>query len=115
MRKLLTLTFILLLPLAAFAQEAPPPVNLAEVNPLGANSLEGVIAMLIRVVFSLAGTAALAAYIYGGFMWMTSLGGDRKKKGTDAIKWATYGLVFILVAYTILNAVITALTKGTIT
>lgn len=58
----------------------------------------------IKTVLGIIGSVALAVFIYGGFLWLTSGGNEtRIKKGKDVILWATLGLVIIFAAYAIVG------------
>ncbi len=78
-------------------------------NPLGGD-FEEVIARVISYVLGLTGVFALIAFIYGGFVWMTS-GGDSAKvtKGKNIMMWAVFGLVIIFSSYAILTTIFDAL------
>lgn len=84
-------------------------------NPLGTTSIQVIIGRLIRAMLGVTGSIALLMFIWGGFLWLISAGEPEKvKKGKDAMKWATLGLVVIMGAYMIVNTIITALESGTI-
>lgn len=58
----------------------------------------------IKTVLGIIGSVALAVFIYGGVLWLTSGGNEtRIKKGKDVILWATLGLVIIFAAYAIVG------------
>lgn len=99
--------FVLALPSMALAQKLS--------NPLGEGvTLYDVIGRIIRAILGLSGAAALLMFVWGGFLWLTSRGESGQiTKGKDTLKWATIGLVVILLAYTLVTAVIGALTEGT--
>ena len=84
-------------------------------NPLGTTSIQVIIGRLIRAMLSISGSIALLMFIWGGFLWLISAGEPEKvKKGKDAMKWATFGLVVIVGAYMIVNTIVKALESGTI-
>jgi len=77
-------------------------------NPLGENSQLGVagvinlINQLIKFVLGFTGLIALIVFIYGGILWMISLGDSNKvKKAKDAMIWSIYGLLVIFASYAI--------------
>ncbi len=74
-------------------------------NPLGDVTIQGLVARLIRAVIGIVGSLALAAFIYGGIVWMTS-GGNEKRvaQGKAILINATIGLLLIFFSYTIVNA-----------
>ena len=89
-------------------------VNLA--NPLGTDDVRVIIGQIIKAALGLSGSIALIMFIWGGFLWLTSNGNAEKiEKGRGVLIWATIGLVIIFFAYTIVNAVLTALTSGSVT
>jgi len=70
---------------------------------------------IINWVLGFLGIAAVILIIYGGILWMTSMGDDKgAKKGKEVIMNAVIGLAIILGAYVIVNFVITALIKVTV-
>lgn len=78
-------------------------------NPLGDKMTDPniVIGKIINSVLGVVGTIALAMFIYGGLRWMTSAGEkDGVTAGKETIKWATFGLIIIFMAYAIINFVL---------
>lgn len=82
----------------------------------GKCSLEQVLQMFINVsylVLALSGSAALIAFVYGGFEWILSGGfAERVDRGKKAITGAAVGLVIVFGAYTLINLVISLLITG---
>lgn len=83
-------------------------------NPLGTTNVREVIGRLISAILGVTGSIALLMFIYGGFLWLISAGGDNIKKGKEVMKWAALGLVVIVGAYTIVRAIVSALESGTV-
>lgn len=89
-------------------------------NPLdpgntGNVTIATIIGRLIQTILGVTGSVALLMFVWGGFLWLISAGEPEKvKKGKEAMKWATFGLVVIVGAYMIVNAIVTALESGTI-
>jgi len=80
-------------------------------NPLGTTEAmkdpNYVIGKIINSVLGVVGTIALVMFIYGGLRWMTSAGEkDGVTTGKETIKWATFGLIIIFMAYAIINFVL---------
>ncbi|MFH1430815.1 MAG: pilin [Candidatus Uhrbacteria bacterium] len=76
-------------------------------NPLGQTNIQVIIGYAIKAIFGLVGSIALAMFIYGGFLWMTSEGtSERIKKGKDTMVWAAIGLGTIFAAYAIVGFII---------
>ena len=97
----------LLIPAAAYAQSL--------YNPLGTSDLRVVAGRVIKAMLGLSGALSLVMFMWGGFEFLTSQGDAAKiKKGKDTLIWATLGLALIFTAYTIVNALINALTIGAV-
>jgi len=80
----------------------------------GAKSLPEIIGSIIASFLSFLGVIFLCLIIYGGFIWMTSMGNDTKVAMAKKILInATIGLVIILASYTISYTIIQALVKST--
>ena len=89
-------------------------------NPLGTDSEDSdirvILGRVIRGFLSIVGSIALLMIIYGGVLWLTSAGNSvRIKKGKEILIWAVLGLGIIFSAYAITNALIQALTTGSVT
>lgn len=100
--------FLLFIPTITFA---------ALENPLGSvTTIQGLIGRLIKVLLGLAGSLSFLMFVWGGFQYLWSAGDDAKvKKGKDTIKNAALGIFIILFAYAAVNALIDALSKGSVT
>lgn len=69
-----------------------------------------IIGLIIKAVFGLVGSIALAMFVYGGLMWLTSGGNAEKvKKGRDVLVWAVIGLAVIFGSYAIVDFVLSTL------
>lgn len=67
---------------------------------------------IIKVILGMLGVALVVLIIYGGFIWMTSLGEAQKiEKAKNIIKSSIIGVVIILSSYVITNFVFTDLLK----
>ncbi|MBI2475591.1 TrbC/VirB2 family protein [Candidatus Uhrbacteria bacterium] len=99
-------SLILSLPSSALAAQL--------VNPLGKGAtIELVIGRIIRAILGLSGVAALAMFVWGGFLWLTSRGEPKQvTQGKETLKWAVLGLIVIFGAYTLVNALVAGLTTG---
>ncbi|MCW1929872.1 MAG: pilin [Candidatus Kerfeldbacteria bacterium] len=84
---------------------AIPFVTVAQVtltNPLGSNvnSVDDVLANIIKVFLGVVGGVTLFIFVYGGMMMLMSAGNPEKvKKGQSAMVWAALGLLFIFGSY----------------
>ena len=67
---------------------------------------------IINVVLGVLGLLAVVIIIYGGFMYTTSAGDASKiKKAKDTIMYGVIGLVIALLAYAIVNFVLSSVFK----
>jgi hypothetical protein len=81
-------------------------------NFLGITDPNVLINRIIKAVIGVTGSAALVIFIYGGFLWLTSMGDEKKvKDGTNAMKWATIGLFVIFSSYVLINFILNSLNK----
>ena len=79
----------------------------------GSNNLMGTINTIINVVLGVLGLLAVIVIIYGGFMFTTATGDASKvKKAKDTIMYGVIGLVIALLAYSIVNFVVSSIFKS---
>lgn len=106
------------------AAEGTPPifdgggadVGLTEVkNELGNSgliqeeSLIQVILAWVRVALTLVGTLAFVAFIWAGFLYITSFANEENaEKAKKILIWTAIGIIVILLAYTFTSALINA-------
>lgn len=64
---------------------------------------------IINFFLGLVGTVAILMLIYGGFLYLTSGGGENTKKAKNTIMYAIIGIVVILLSYAIVNTVTSSL------
>lgn len=70
------------------------------------------IASIINVALGLVGIAAAIYILYSGFRWMRAGGNDQEiKAAKDGLKNAIIGLAIVLLAYVVVNFVITNVIK----
>lgn len=75
-------------------------------NPLTSDDPAVIIGNIIKGILGLTGVIALAAFVAGGVIWMTSGGNAEKvKKGRDILVWAVIGLFIVFSSYSILRYV----------
>ena len=87
--------------------------NLAE-DHAGSTDLMKTLNTIISVVIGVLGLLAVAIIIYGGFMYTTSAGDASKiKKAKDTIMYGVIGLVIALLAFAIVNFVVSSIFKST--
>lgn len=84
-------------------------------NPLGEDDVRVIIGRVIKGILGIIGSLAFLMFIYGGLMWMTSAGNaDRVKKGQTILIWTVLGLGVIFSSYAAVNAILNAITTGTV-
>jgi hypothetical protein len=73
-------------------------------NTTSTTDLPGMIILMLKAVLSLIAVIAVAAVIYGGFLYLTSLGNEKKAETAKrVILYAIIGLVIIGLAGVIVN------------
>lgn len=79
-------------------------------KPLGNVTLQSVIGRLFFALAGFSGVIALAMFVYGGVMWMTSAGNqERISKAKKTMVWSTLGLFMIFMSYAIVKVIVGAL------
>jgi hypothetical protein len=82
-------------------------------NPLGTESPQVAIGNVVGYALGLVGSLALVMFIYGGFMWLTAMGDPGKvTKGKEIFKWAVLGLIIIFASYSLVRALLAALSQA---
>lgn len=62
---------------------------------------------VIDILLPLGILLAVLFVVIGGYMWMTSSGEpDRVKSAQGTLTWAVVGLIFVLIAYLLVKAVV---------
>ncbi|HUT22469.1 MAG TPA: pilin [Candidatus Bipolaricaulota bacterium] len=68
---------------------------------------------IIKALLGIIGSVALAMFVYGGIMYMTSGGAAEKaSKARGTLVWSILGLIVVFSSYAIVSAIITPLTSG---
>lgn len=125
MRLSRAITFFIVILLASLLW-APTPLlaalsdgfNLAKTiatdNDLSTSEPKILVESVIDTLLGFAGLVALAAIIYGGFLYITSAGDeDRAAKGKKVVLYAVIGLILIGLSAVIVNIVIDIFAGGT--
>lgn len=89
-----------------------PQITLATAltNPLGTTDISVFVGNLIKAVLGLSGVAAFAMFVWGGVQWIISEGNkDKVESGKKTLIWATFGLIFIFIAYALLYTLLTVI------
>ena len=98
---------LLLLSPGAFAVQLDNPLASGGV---GVSGVTGLVNQLIKFVLGFTGLLALLAFIYGGILWMSSMGDPKKdEKGKQVMIWSVYGLAVIFGSYGIVLTLFEAL------
>ena len=64
---------------------------------------------MITILMGVLGSIALVIFLYGGILWMTSMGnGEQSKKAISTIVWGALGVFVIFASYTIITFVLEA-------
>ncbi len=83
------------------------------INPLGETDPRVLIGRVISALLSIIGSLVLLMFIYGGMLWITSMGEPKKvQKGKDILVWTVAGLGIVAAAYVLTTALINSLTTG---
>jgi len=84
--------------------------NLNQLNTKGSAGLPALIGNLISKALGVVGSIALAMFVYGGLLWMSSAGNaERQKKAVNVIVWASFGIIIILSSYVVVSFVYSVL------
>lgn len=93
-------------PLIATSTSAPQakvsliPGAIYLTNPIGTTDIPTIIGRIISMILSIVGTVTLLMLVYGGFLWLTSAGNDKKvAQGRTIILYSAIGLAVIFLAY----------------
>jgi len=106
--------------LTALALYALPAFALAQstvtlTNPLGESDPRVIIARVIQGALSISGSLALLMFVYGGILWLTSMGkSEQVDQGRKILIWATLGIIVIAGAYVAVTAIFNAITTGSV-
>jgi hypothetical protein len=101
---------------AAFAQPAATDTNVAPtihtpaeygyVNPLGTTNIRTIINRVIRTALGFVGALFLAMFVYGGAVWMTAAGDEKKvQSAKTTIRNAVIGMLVIALSYGIISLI----------
>lgn len=79
-------------------------------SPIGQVSPGRFIGNAIKTVLGIIGAIALAIFVYGGFVWMTSGGSPEKiKTAQTTLVWAVLGMIVMFASYAAVDFVLRAL------
>ncbi len=113
LRLLFSVVIGFLTPLIAFAVNFSNPANgfLVDLRAFGLdNTFAGLLLFLINLALGIVGTLAIAFIIYGGFQYITSRGDEEQASaGKKTLTNAIIGLVIVILSYTIVTVIYSAL------
>lgn len=82
--------------------------------PTGEPSATVIVAGIVNLCLSLAGVAAIAVVVYGGYLWMTSLGNEEKiSRARATLGSGAIGLAIIFASYIIARFIVLAVAGAT--
>lgn len=85
------------------------------INPLGETDPRVLTGRIISGVLSIIGSLTLLMFVYAGVLWITAQGDSKKvQRGKDIMVWATLGLGVIAGAYVGVQALVNALSRGSV-
>lgn len=80
------------------------PSQVGGLNKFGFSNVTIGIARLAKAIIGVIGSIALAMFVYGGFVWMTSRGNSEQvSKAIKTMVWSALGIVVILTSYAIVD------------
>ncbi len=83
--------------------------NIAQLNKLKANSTQAFIGLVIKTATGIMGTIALVMIIYGGLLWMTSMGNSSQtEKAQNVLFYGALGIFVIFGSYAIITFIFSA-------
>ncbi len=117
--KLISVAFVFAVVVAApvHAQDASGVTPLF--NPLAGKvdasaPIQSLAAIFIDLLFGIAGSVALAMYVWGGFLWLTSAGNEKQvTQGKGVFQWTTLGVIMMFAAYTLVSYIFSSVGTGT--
>lgn len=96
----------------------PPSGSQPLTNPLsgvckdaqGQQCIQLILGNIIKTALGVVGSIALLMAVYGGFLWLTSMGNESKvETGKKTLIWSVLGLALIFGAYAITTFIFQAL------
>jgi hypothetical protein len=77
--------------------------------------VQSLAAIFINALFGIAGSIALAMYVWGGVLWLTSAGEAKKvDQGKGVIQWTTLGIIMMFAAYTLVSYLFSSFGTGSV-
>jgi len=83
--------------------------SITDLNPLRATSVPTLFGRGITILLGVLGSIAILIFIYGGMLWMTSMGNaDKAGKALKTIVWGAMGVFVIFASYAVVHFVLDA-------
>ncbi len=81
--------------------------SITDLNPLRTTSVPTLFGRAIKILLGVLGSIAIVLFMYGGVMWMTSMGNaDRADKGLKTIVWGSMGIFVIFSSYAVVQFIL---------
>ncbi len=95
--------------MSVHAQSSVIPIQ----NPIpSAKDVPSLVRNITSGILGIVGAVALLMFIYGGVLFLTSMGNTQKvDKGKNTLLWAALGLIVIFLSYSILTFIFSAISK----
>lgn len=109
-RKIFAPAFALVAILTALLSAAPALAKISWPDPLNENALQTAAGGGLRYAISLVSVAAVAMYVYAGFLWMIASGDpERLGKARAILIWTTLGTATVIFGYALVYFLTTTL------
>ena len=90
----------------------PAEAKISWPDPLNGNSLQTAAGGGLKYAISLVGVAALAMYVYAGFLWMIASGNSEQlKKARSILIWTTVGVGAVIFGYALIDFIVTTMQR----
>lgn len=110
------LFLVILLSTFLLALAAPVLANGGDLvlpKPIPCDTAQCLILGILRYLLGLMAIVATFMFIYGGFMWLSSAGNEKRiQQGKETLSWAAIGIVVILLSWALIRYLITVLTNA---
>lgn len=78
----------------------------------GSDSLPDLVAKILKALLTFAGVIVVVAIVYGGYLYIAAAGNEEQaEKGKAALINSTIGLVIVMLAYALVNILVTLISK----
>ncbi len=88
----------------------PIGTKICAANETGQQCIQHVLGSVIKTAMGIVGSIALLMAVWGGFLWLTSMGNEtRVETGKKTLIWSILGLVLIFGAYALTTYIFSAI------